>query len=361
MNYTYSIDDVVSKNEIQETLKKGDKIFICVYEVLFKINSTGENPFIQYLLYKYSKSDSLGEILTFPFITYTSGNVLKTASKYVNELLDNTYNLKGHLNFNGNMYIFFGKENRNFVFKKLQSNNKFWWCLMDEICNKKRVVNYLIHESVPKLFYNNENLIYLYNNKGQVEIPIVVYRGDHIDIIPYLATFGQRRSTRSRFGPFYTFGTFKWSIRWAGWSRTYEKHIFNNKAISDDNGKYYKGGIIRYAIFLDDLEKNHVVMDTKKEYFKKLIEWFDGNKDKSKKEKDEWYSFLRQNTGKWSTTFTSLIVPKIKFKNLSGYFNINTEFIISDHKKKITLSIHELDNSSLKTVWDPLYENYQIL
>lgn len=361
MNYTYNIDNLLSKNESHETLNRGDKVFICIYEILFKINSTGENPFIQYLLYKYNESDSLGEILTFPFITYNSGNILKTAKKYINDLLDNSYNLKGHMSFNGNMYVFFGKENRNFVFKKLQSNNKFWWCLIDEICNKKKVVNYLIHESVPNLFYNNTELIYLRNNEGLIEIPVVVYRGDHIDIIPYLATFGQRRSTRSRFGPFYTFGTFNWSVRWAGWSRTYAKHTFKNKAITDDNGKYLKGGIIRYAIFLDDLEKNHVVMDTKKEYFKNLFEWFDGNKDKNKKEKNEWYSFLKQNTGKWSTKFTSLTVPKIKFKHLSGYFNINTEFIISDHKKKVTLSIHELDNSTLKTVWDPLYENYQIL
>ena len=40
--------------------------------------------------------------------------------------------------------------------------------------------------------------------------------------------------------------------------------------------------------------------------------------------------------------YNSIVIPKVKYKNNSGYFNINTEYIISDSNNKITLSIHEI-------------------
>ena len=362
MKYMYNIEKILNNDLSNVKIKKNDKIFICIYEVLFKINSTEENPFLQFLMYKYNKKFKMEADITFPFMLYNSGNILNMTKKYIKNILHYIPTYKGYLYFEGELHLFFGIENKNFVFKKLQSNNKYWWVLIDEICNQKKILNYKIHESVSKLFLSNPELIYLYDKLGNTyEIPIIGYKGDHNEVIPYIATFGQRRSSRSRFGPFYTFGTFIWAIRYAGWSRNYQKHIFQNKEISDENGKYKKSGIIRFALFLDDLEKSHVIMKTNKEYFLPLIMHYDNKEDKTKTELENWSKYIAQNTGKWSMIFKSLTIPVIKFKNNSGYFNTNTEYILSDHKKKIPLSIHEIDNSSLKSVWDPFYENYQIL
>lgn len=278
------------------------------------------------------------------------------------DLIGRNIEYKGYLKNDGSIFVFFGSENLNYIFKKFQSNNKYWWCLIDEICNKQMVINYKFHKSVTNVFFSNKELIYLYDEDGkQLEIPTIVFRGDHIDILSYLAAFGQRRSTRSRFGPFYTLGTFNWAIRWAGWSKNYQKHIFKGKNISDDNGKYKKGGIIRLAVFLGDLEENYVVINNKRNYFSHLINFYDRNSEKSMKEIEEHHKRRGRETGKWSTHYKSLVIPKIKFKNNSGYFNINTEFLVSDSNDKITISLHELDMSTLKSSWDPLSENYRIL
>ena len=69
MNYTYNIKNILNKNLSNIKIERKAKVFLCIYEVLFKINSTMENPFLQYLMYKYQKSDNMDEILMFPFYT----------------------------------------------------------------------------------------------------------------------------------------------------------------------------------------------------------------------------------------------------------------------------------------------------
>ena len=133
------------------------------------------------------------------------------------------------------------------------------------------------------------------------------------------------------------------------------------KNVTDDNGKYFKGGVIRYALFLGDLDHCYVIINNNKNYFDFLINHWDINKNKTKKEIKLYRERIGKETGKWAIHFKSLVVPKIKHKKNDGYFNINTEYIISNSNNKITLSVHELDMSSLKSIWDPLYENYRIL
>ena len=268
----------------------------------------------------------------------------------------------GYLTFENNLFMFFGEENINFTFKKLQSNNKYWWCLIDEICNKKKVLNYELHNKATRLFLSNKDLIYLYDEEGsKLEIPTICYKGDHIETLAYTASFGQRRSTRSRFGPFYTLGTFNWAVRWAGWSKNYQKHFFQGKSITDDNGKYKRGGVIRIAVFLGDLEIRHIIMNRKNDIFKYLIDFYDINKDRTKGEIAIHKDREERETGKWSTIYKSLIIPKIKNNNNSSYFNANTEYIISDSNDKLTLSLHEIDITSLNVNWEPFSENYRIL
>ena len=363
MEYIYNIDKVCRKNIESLKIEKNSKIYICFYQVLFKINSIHENPFLQYLMYKYQKEDDVDELVSFPFVKYTSGSIktlVKTTIKNITKVENPIY--KGYIQYEGNLFVFYGAEQDNYVFKQLQSRNKYWFATIDEICNQRRLIYYDIHESVTRLFLQHSDLIYLYDkNNNPLEIPTIAYRGDHNYILTYLAVFGQRRSTRSRFGPFYTLGTIQWAMKYAGWSKNYQKHIFQGKAISDNNGKYLKGGIIRYAIFLGDLEKNYVLVNNSKNYFKYLIDYQDTDKDLTKKQVEEFERRKIKETGKWATHYNSIVIPKVKYKNNSGYFNINTEYIISDSNNKITLSIHEIDTNSLPPVWNPLYNNYKLL
>lgn len=361
MEYTYKINKLLRSSISDLRVESGDEVFICIYEVLFKINSSKENPFLQYLMYKYPKSSDSGELMVFPFFRYTKGDVLDESKKVVNQLLNESVDFKGYMKFENKTYMFFGRENTGFTFKQLQSSNKYWWCLMDEICNKKEVIHYPVHKSVYRLFLSNPNLIYLYEQTGAIyETPVVAFIGNHQDINAYVAAFGIRRSTASRFGPFFTLGTFNRAIRYAGWSSNYQKHIFRGTAVSDDSGKYFKGGVIRYATFLGDLENYYVIMNNNN-YFENLFKYWDKRGDTSKRELEKQEEKLKKETGKWSTHFKSLVVPKIKLSKSDNYFNINTEYIVSDNNSLIALSIHEVDNKTLLPIWDPLNKNYRIL
>jgi hypothetical protein len=168
MEYTYKINKSLKSNISDLHVNNGDEVFICIYEILFKINSSKENPFLQYLMYKYPKTEKNDELMVFPFFRYSKGNVLDETKKMVKQLVNEDVKFKGYMKFEGKVYMFFGRENKSFTFKQLQSTNKYWWCLMDEICNKKQVIHYPIHKSAYRLFLSNPNLIYLYESTGEI-------------------------------------------------------------------------------------------------------------------------------------------------------------------------------------------------
>ena len=59
----------------------------------------------------------------------------------------------------------------------LKSSDQIWYCLIDEICNHNKVLNFPIHKSVFNLFYQNPDLIYLKYKKENLSSPVVAYQG----------------------------------------------------------------------------------------------------------------------------------------------------------------------------------------
>ena len=83
---------------------------------------------------------------------------------------------------------------------------------------------------------------------------------------------------------YYYFTDFKRAIRSGAWSSNYEKSIIFNKSITDENGKYIQGGIVRFALFLGN---NRVILDRKQDdvnNYIKLITEDDKLSDNQKKE-----------------------------------------------------------------------------
>ena len=362
MNYIYKVDSELKKKFKQIKLIKGTKVFICIYNVTYKIKETKKNPFLRYLLYKYPEKSQFSNLMTFPFFTNENKNILKTANNKVFEILNKRIKPKGYLKNTDGLFIFYNNEVDDFIFEKKMKKDNFWWTIMDEICNLKKVLYFKIHDSVTNLFFKHQLLIHLYDTEGKkFETPIITFKGEHIDLINYIASFGIRPSSRSRFGPFYTSGTYNWAVRYAGWSRYYVKQEFLGKKITDDNGKFKRGGILRLITFLGNLDEQKIISYNKDNYFYKLIDFYDDDKVKSNESIEKYLDNKNKYTGKWTLESKTLIVPKIKYKNDIGYFNINTEYIIDNGDNQLTLSIHELNMKSLKVVWDPLYDGYEIL
>ena len=124
------------------------------------------------------------------------------------------------------------------------------------------------------------------------------------------------------------------------------------KLITDSNGKYLQGGIIRFALFLGN---SRVILYRKTESQNTPFSIKDLDTDKFIDDEK-----ITKVKGKWAKDYESLIIGRIKFKNSSGYFNYNTQFIVKKFRQFTSLSPHLIDMKSLKTNWDPMYKFYSI-
>ncbi len=328
--------------------KPHSKIFVCIYKINKKTDKKFiHKPFLQYLIYKYKDPKN---ICVFPFKKYKRGiTPLNTANNLVNETIQNNSKCLGFLSWRDNHYFFYKSDQNLSNVQQCDKNNELWWCNIDEICNKKKLINFHIHESCYRIFYENPSLIYIYRNKQKIEIPVVAYYGDTFQLISYISSVGLRANSLRMFGPYFYFTSFKKAIAWGSWTSNYKPRFIDKKKITDNNGKYNKGGIIRYTLFLD---KSRVVLYDKKDPIYKTIYTFD-NIDK----KDSGKFQKMQN---WTKNYNSLILGNIKYKKLSGYFNINTEYVVKKFSQQIPMTTHVVDKKLLKVNWDPNYDFYSI-
>lgn len=345
---TYPI--LLNKNFNKITPNKNSKIFICLYRIC---KSTKKKiiykQFLQYLLYKFHDNT-----LSFPFKNYTSGKPLNIANNLVKKILQKNINCQGYLSMSNNYYFFYESKS-NINVKKISSSDNYWWTLIDEICNSNKIVNFPILASCYKIFYKNPSLIYLKNNNQKMDIPVATFFGDTIEMIPYTASLGLRSSPYKTFGPYYYFTNYIKSIHWASFTSNYKERTIFNKKVTDKDGKYLQGGIIRFALFLDNYD---CLLYNKNNLYYSLFDYLDN--DKLKKQNKKKHSQKTHGLGEWTEKYDSIVLGNIKYKKLSGYFNINTEYVVKNFEQQISLSTHEIDSNTVKHNWDPTYENYYI-
>tara|TARA_Y100000591_G_scaffold271775_1_gene247049 strand:+ start:9071 stop:10246 length:1176 start_codon:yes stop_codon:yes gene_type:complete len=350
--FKYNIDKVLKTNFHDINIPEKSHINICCFKI---VESTKYSqilyPYLQYLLFKYPESKKKeSDLCLFPFLEFKKKmNILNEAKKMIKNIFKKQYNCLGYLIDNDELFLFYNIDSdvRNkYLIKK---DNKFWWCLIDEICNHRKLLNFNIHESTTNLFLKYPDLIFLKNKqKENIEVPKVVYKGDNFNLMPYLFIIGQKSATNALFGPFYYFTNYFESFRRGAWSTNYKMVKMNNKLITDENGKYKRGGIIRYLVYFS---KQRVVLNTKNDLFKKSV-LNDINDPTSFKQ--------RKNIGKWAKSYDSLFANKVKIDK-DTYFNHHPFYIIKNLENIRALSIHEIDMSTVKTNWDPLYTKYNIL
>ena len=244
-------------------------------------------PFLLYLLYKYPCSQqTCKNLCVFPFIKYKTGEIISIAKKYTHDIFDEFLQPLGYIKNRHGYFLFY-----NIPFTKINVENKtlqrqpqYLWTTMDEICNHRKILTFPIHKSVSRLFYTNPKLIYLKDKqKLCIEAPTIAYVGSSYELLNYISTLGIKSSAVRTFGPYYYFTDFKQAIRNGGWSSNYEKSIMFNKSITDENGKYIQGGIVRFALFLGN---NRVILDRKQDdvnNYIKLTTDSDNLSDKQKK------------------------------------------------------------------------------
>jgi len=334
--------------------KKFKTIFFCIY----RVRTEPENePFLEYLLYKYPKKDK--DVCIFPFIKQTKTTSIQ---KIIFSMMIDTlkqprlkWAYKGYVSDENNLYLFIkltGEKRKLFSQRVLERNTKWWWAIIDEVCNSRHILNFPIHKIVTQLFLANPILIYLKDTMGQKKpIPRSLYYGRSAQFIPFNFVFGPKIRSKGLYGPYYYLGNYNKAIRYAGWTVNYNKLIKGNVAISDDNGKIYKGGIVRYAVFLG-------------KRLKVLLNHPDDIGEKINPKLDKILPFqqrLSDREGKWAKDYDSLYygraeIPEIK----NGIWRYYPGFVTKLFKQQIPLTMHIVDEKTLKINWERDNDKYYI-
>jgi len=319
-----------------------NRVIVCIYRVNHCRNRYNVTiPFLEYLLYKYPKSKtSTSDLMLFPFLKVKkSSSTLSQGNALAKKLTGHTLKCVGYRAMGANLYMFYNlsaaDEYNILNIGLIERKAHLWWALIDEICNHRRVLNFKVHPSVYNLFYRNPVLIYLETALGRVDVPTVGYYGNYYKLIPIIATLGQKATTANAIlGPYYYFGTFRKAVRYAGWTSSYGQRDIYGEKVTNDDGKYKQGGLVRFALFLGEMK---VILDQPKD---KLQDYLSGK-------------------SKWAGKFDSLYVGRVPLEN-GGVYTANPEYIAKQFHQQIPLSMHLLDMDSLKVTWDPLYDGYTI-
>jgi len=247
-------------------------IHLCAYHV----NVTGQHPFLQFILQKYNSiHEESPDLVKFPEFDYTKGvdimalcdcllNILFTAysKTKANQSQINSYVCNGFIQNGADFYLFFDCSSYQIESHKLSRNNDMWLTLIDEIVNYKSVCNFKIDKTVTNFFMNNTDFIYLTDiNDDNIEIPAVAYTGCHHRMLNFKLIFGQSATNDNDIidtGAYYYFTDYYEAVKLGSWSLGKKVEIVNdNVQITDEFGKYDKGGIVRFAIFTGHMYYNN--------------------------------------------------------------------------------------------------------
>jgi hypothetical protein len=239
--FVYSGLNLLNSDNLDECANEFNEVNIncCT----FQINTTGQQPFLQFVLRKQTKPD----LLTFPSFKRKTHESVLDMCDLIQEVVcasyclkPNNYEYKGFINDGSTFYIFYELNKNSIDVHDLCRRSDLWLVLMDEIINHKSCCNFPIDESVSQFFTNYINLACLKDtHDNYIETPIVGYTGVKNKEINLTSVFGVTKKLEPHLNKEYFYFTdYRNAIRMGGWTED----------------KVKMGGIIRFALFLGNMK-----------------------------------------------------------------------------------------------------------
>jgi hypothetical protein len=343
LNTMYNLNSILSSE--YNKIEKNSRIYLCIYN----ISNIQFNPILMYLLYKYPELD----ILSYPNFKLKR-KAFDEIKQFYFDITNANNDPEGYLIFNNDVYVFFELKINFKVQNRYKSENELWWTTIYEMCNSKQLLYFKIHKTVTEIFMKYTKLIYLVDdNNIPYVIPRIGYYGCYHSLISYVTLLGIQQSSYAPYGNFYYFNNFKRAIKYGGWSFggsiSDEKHI-----IKDKHNKYDKGGIVRFAIFLNNT--------------KMFLNHPDDKKTKNIKSTDaDFYKDIPRlvdMTGEWASNHDSAYVGILNIKKngeeTTFHGSIREQYIVKDISSYFSLSSHIIDRKTLGDEWK-LEDEYKII
>lgn len=362
--YNYGIKKVLPKQlDSIKSLNNYENIVLCAYV----INNTYVAPFLRYMLIEtYNEYLSLPKLPVYNFfdeeklIPYSK--VYLSGMLEINNFEEFSQNLlfDGFYDYNNNIYLFFDLTNCKLTIDETYRLSKVKLGLIDEIVNHKNICNIKIDETTTSFFIANESIIYLYDENAQpYEIPIVGFVGKSTsDKLKFVKMFGESPKEKSEIlGPYFYFTNFNNAIRQGGWSCDYKMEKKYNKVITDENGKYINGGLVRFAIFLGKtkyIENFPNDLNDESEIKKHRLQ------DKNLDSKREILTLrISDYDGIWTKNYNSVYLGKLELDD--GTFLHDTPIIaLKDYQQQEPLSYHYIDGKKLGNRFEEECQHYSI-
>lgn len=367
---TYPFVDALKTNvDDHVDLPLDSRVDMCIYRIRRNKSSI---PFLEFLLYlDGTAGDKGGSKLTFPYILFkhTKTGLVEQCTAPLRALFvsDDKKLLDDAVKYDGYIYnkrkkrctLFFNHlhdEPESTSIPFMNSKNRWWWALSSEIFNEHRMMNYSMSDYVISFFNKNPKIMQLKAHGYTLESPSACYAGKHFNYISYMAAFGVKKaSTRAHFGPYYYFGDFMGTMRYACYAMGFESHMLSDgtSLTVNEYGKHTKGGIVRFAVFFGRCRA--FFLNGNEDRSDLSMYW--ANKDPFVKAK----LALRDINGNWTRYFNSAYVGEY-------VFNVNYEtkqrfigWTIKEYDYQIPLSCHEINMENVPDKYDPTFNGYNVI
>jgi hypothetical protein len=364
--YNYPIKNVLTKDlsSFPDT-SEYMQIILCVY----KINTSGKYPFLQYLL-----SNNVYKSLDLPVLpiysSFNKKNLISYSEVFLSGLLQvvdfedfgNKLDFDGCYEYANNLYLFFDMSKYEINIDDTYSYSPVRFALTHEITNHKNICNIPIGHDTNIFFLKNKSLNYIYDiNNEAYEIPIVGYVGKCTpEKINFVFTFGESAKNKSAIlGPHFYFTDFYRAIRQGGWSKNYKpEHIYEKLITDNEHGRYSKGGIVRFAIFAGRtkyIENMPNISNDESEIKKQRLE--DVNLNHTR---EILTLRISDHDGLWTKEYDSAYLSDIELDDGSLMDDVPM-LVIKEYNQQIPLSFHYIDKTKLHDKFNPNNYNYGIV
>lgn len=364
--YNYAIKHVLTKDlPLNFELKTYEQIILCIY----RINISGKNPFIQYLL-SNNDFDKMRLLVLPVFTTLNYEKLIDYSKVFLHGILQvenfEEFNKKlvfdGCFGYNNNLYLFFDTTNNKININDTCNYNSLMFALTDEIINHNKICNIPISEDTKQFFIMNDSINYLYDeNNEPYEHPIVGFVGKPTpQTLNFTYIFGESPRNKSAIlGPYYYFTDFNYAIRQGGWSHDYKPRYMYNKLITDNEyGRYLKGGIVRFALFTGNTKYVENIPNAPNDCSEIKKQRMN---DPSLNQNYEIQTLrISDHDAIWTKTYDSVYLGNTELDD--GSFVKETPLIVlKDYEQQLPLSFHFIDKTSIGNKYDSNNHSYIII
>jgi hypothetical protein len=357
--YNYDIKQKLNQNV--EPLFVDTDEYSSIIIIAYRVNTNGKFPFLEYMLINNSFDNKLELPTLSLFNSLNKHNLLSYSKVYLSNFIsvtnfenfNETVNFSGFYELNSRLYLFFDITACDYMLDETYSSSICRFAISDEIINHKNVCNIPVDEETIDFFIKNDFVNYLKDkNNESYEIPIIGFVGKSTPAkLNFTHTFGQTVSDKTKIlGPYYYFTNFQKAIRKGGWSKNYEEEkVFNAIITEKNNGKYIKGGIVRFALFMGRTKcienmPNDPIDES--EIKQSMLN------DTSRNKNFEIQTLrISDHDGNWTNEYDSAYLGNIELDD--GNLLKNTPiYVIKDYNQQIPLTKHYINKNTLDNIFD---------